>query len=125
MSTRSHFKQEEIGQQNSHLFNKIRTTIETAYYRNNVTTVSSIAQAYELAKNSPGTIVTDLPVYNASELDLPNDATVLIFNDGIITGRQAKARKLINTSNITKYSEVLRDVIFNTRNKKCIMVLHM
>jgi len=118
MSTKSNLSREEIGTASPHLFNKVRTTIETAFYRNNVISVTSIAHAYELAKNAPGTIVTDLPVFKSTELGLPDDAKVLIFNDGIITGRQAKARRLINKENFTKYTEVLREVIFNSRKKK-------
>ena len=118
MSTRSKLTRDQIGQGNPHLFNKVRTTIETAYYRNNVQTVSTLAQAYELALNAPGTTVSDLPIHRAKELGLQEDAKVLMFNDGIITGRQAKARKLINKSNIAKYTNVLRDVIFDSRKKK-------
>lgn len=118
MSTRSHLKRENIGTSSSHLFNRVRSTIETAFYRNNVIRISSLQQAYELAKNAPGTIISDLPVYKANELDLPSDAKVLMFNDGIITGRQAKARRLINKENISKYSDLLRDVVYRSRTKK-------
>jgi len=118
MSTRSNLKRSEIGTKSSHIFSKVRTTLETAFYRNNVTTVTSIAHAYDLAKQAPGTIISDLPVYNAEKLGLSEDAKVLIFNDGIITGRQANARRLINKSNIIKYTDALRDAIFNSRHKK-------
>jgi len=118
MSTKSNINRDNIGKASSHLYSKIRTTIETAFYRNNVTKVTSLAHAYELAKNANGTIVTDLDVFNTHELGLPEDSKVLIFNDGIITGRQAKARRLINKENRIKYSDVLRDVIFNSKDKK-------
>jgi phosphoenolpyruvate carboxykinase (ATP) len=118
MSTRSHIKRDEIGTTSPHLYNKVRTTIETAFYRNNVTKVTSLAHAYDLAKNAKGTIVSDLPIYHSQELGLPEDAKVLLFNDGIITGRQAKARRLINKENFTKYTDVLRNVVFNSRKKK-------
>ncbi len=117
MSTRSKLQRSEIGSKNPHIFSKFRTTIETAFYRNNVIKVTSLKHAYELAKNSKGTIVTDMDVFKAKELDLPEDAKVLIFNDGIITGRQAKVRKLIDKTNINLYSEVLRNSIFNSRKK--------
>ena len=42
---------------------KTRSIIEAAFYGNNVVEVKDLKQAYELAKNSPGTIVTDMPVY--------------------------------------------------------------
>lgn len=118
MSTMSNLERSKIGITTPKLYSRIRTTIETAFYRNNVTKVTSIAQAYELAKNSSGTIVTDLEVLRATELGLPSDAKVLIYNDGIITGRQALVRDLINEENNTKYSKALRDSVFNSRNKK-------
>ena len=116
MSTKSNLKRKKIGKNSPKLYSRIRTTIETAFYRNNVTKITSLAEAYELAKNSSGTIVSDLEVYRATDLGLPSDAKVLIFNDGIVTGRQAKVRQLINSGNTDHYSKVLRDSIFNSRN---------
>lgn len=118
MSTISHVKRDDINSSNSQLFDRFRSTIETAFYRNNVIKVTTLKQAYELAKQSPGTIVTDFPVYKSKELGIGDDAKVLIFNDGIITGRQAKVRKLVNNSNVEKYSALLRDAVFNSRKKK-------
>ena len=46
-----------------------------------------------------------------------SDAKVLIFNDGIITGRQAKARHLINHNNLEEFANILRDAIFNSNKK--------
>lgn len=118
MSTRSNLKREDIGTTTPHLFNRIRSTIETAYYRNNVTLVTSIEEAYNLAKNHSGTVVTDLDIHRPVDLGLPSDAKVLVFNDGIITGRQAKARRLVNHTNQEKYASILRDAIFSSRKKK-------
>jgi phosphoenolpyruvate carboxykinase (ATP) len=117
MSTLSRIKAADISSENSNLYSRIRTTIETAFYRNNVVKVTSLKHAYELAKNAPGTIVSDLPVYRAKDLGLQDDAKVLIFNDGVVTGRQANVRRLINLSNKEKYAKVLRDAIFNSRSK--------
>lgn len=118
MSTRSNLNKSKIGAATPHLFTRNRLIIETAFYRNNVVTVTSLAQAYELAKNSSGTIISDLEVYKTSELGLPNDAKVLIFNDGTITGRQAQVRRLIDKSNIDQYGDILRNSVFNSRKKK-------
>ena len=118
MSTRSHLNREDIGTSTPHLYSRIRSTIETAYYRNNVVTVTSIEEAYNLAKNHSGTIVSDLEVHRSTDLGLPNDAKVLVFNDGIITGRQAKARRLVNHTNQEKYASMLRNAVFNSRKKK-------
>ena len=117
MSTKSNLKRSEIGTANPHLFSRNRLIIETAFYRNNVIKITSLAHAYELAKNSSGTIVSDLEVFKTEELGLPNDAKVLIFNDGTITGRQAKVRRLINHSNVDQYANILRDSMFNSRDK--------
>ena len=115
MATRSYLKRAEIGSTHPHLFSRIRSTIETAFYRNNVIRIESLEEAYQLAKHSPGTIITDLPVYRSEELGLPVDAKVLIFNDGIITGRQAQARRLINKDNVDDYAKILRDAIYESR----------
>ena len=118
MSTISRVSRSNINSKNNKMFSRIRTTIETAFYRNNVIEVTSLEQAYTLAKDSPGTIVTDLPIYKSEDLGLPKDAKVLIFNDGVITGRQAKARHLVNKSNMEKYANILRNSIYNSRSKK-------
>lgn len=118
MSTKSNQIRSEIGGNSPLLYNRIRTTIETAFYRNNVTKISSLAQAYELAKNSSGTIVTDFEVHKAVELGLPADAKVLLYNDGAITGRQAKVRRLIDENNTDHYARIIRESIFKSRNKK-------
>lgn len=118
MSTISNVKRDDINASNSDLFSRFRTTIETAFYRNNVVKVTTLEQAYKLAKKAPGTIVTDLPVYKSEELGIGLDAKVLIFNDGIITGRQAKARRLVNNSNVEKYATIVRESVFHSRKKK-------
>ncbi|MDK2905080.1 MAG: phosphoenolpyruvate carboxykinase, partial [Eubacteriaceae bacterium] len=38
------------------LRSRIRVTVETAFYGNNVMPVASVRDAYLLAKNSPGTV---------------------------------------------------------------------
>ena len=117
MATIGAIPRSQIGSIHPELYSRIRTTIETAFYRNNVIKVTDIKHAYELAKQSPGTIVTDLPVKHADKLGLPNDAKVLVFNDGIITGRQAKARKLVHFNNEQEYAALLRNALFKSRTK--------
>lgn len=118
MATKSNLPIEEIGLQSPKLFSRVRTTIETAFYGNNVVEVKTLAQAYELAKNAAGTIITSQPVHRAEELGLPADAKVLLFNDGSITGRQAKLRKLVDKDNEEKFASLLRNVTFQTNKKK-------
>ncbi|WP_313130034.1 phosphoenolpyruvate carboxykinase (ATP) [Anaerocolumna sp.] len=93
MSTKAYFKRDEIGAGKPG-FSKTRSIIEAAFYGNNVIKVNTLREAYELAKNSPGTIVTDMPVFRGEEFGLEKDAKVLLFNDGSVTGRCAAARRI-------------------------------
>ena len=58
MSTKAFYPTSEIGKGKPG-FAKTRSIIEAAFYGNNVVKINSLKEAYELAKNSPGTIVTD------------------------------------------------------------------
>ena len=71
MSTKAFYARTEIGP-NKVGFPKVsspvtntRAIIEAPFYGNNVVKVNTLREAYELAKNSPGTVVTDMPVYKA------------------------------------------------------------
>lgn len=88
MSTKAYYSRDEIGAGKVG-FSKTRSIIEAPFYGNNVIKVNTLREAYELAKNSPGTVVTDMPVYRGEEFGLEPDAKVLLFNDGSITGRYA------------------------------------
>ena len=118
MSTRRVWKQSEI--KTNPLFSKMRSTIETAFYGNNVTPVTSVAQAYQLAAEEPGVIVLDMPVYKPCEQGLPTDAKVLVTNDGKTTGRYAKARRIIGDEGIdeVELSNIARDAVYDSRNKE-------
>ncbi len=50
------------------LLSSSKTTIETAFYGNNVTKITSLIQAYQLACQSPGTVITDLEVFFLKKL---------------------------------------------------------
>ncbi|HNQ70665.1 MULTISPECIES: phosphoenolpyruvate carboxykinase (ATP) [Mesotoga] len=119
MSTSSRFVRERIGRDNP-LFSMSRVTIETAFYGNNVVPVVSPSEAYKLAKNSAGTIVTDLPVYKPEKAGLESDSKVLLFNDGAVTGRCASARRIVGEPGVneTEYGAKLREAVYNTRNRK-------
>ncbi len=113
------FKREEINKKNK-LFSPIRSTIETAFYGNNVRSIENLSEAYKLAKNSCGTVELDMPVYKPELLGLPEDANMLLFNDGRITGRYAKARVIIDEerSEEAKYSGLAREAVYNGRHKE-------
>ena len=118
MSTKSHYKRSEIGP-GKQGFSKTRAIIEAPFYGNNVTKVTTLKEAYKLAKNSPGTIVTDMPVYRGEEFGLDPDAKVLLFNDGSITGRYAPARRITGKegTNTEKLDKIIMDAVYDTRWK--------
>ena len=120
MSTRLHWKRSEIKE--NPLFSKLRSTIETAFYGNNVTPVTTIAQAYDLATKEPGVIVLDMPVYRAEEQGLPEGAKVLVTNNGKTTGRYAKARRIIGDEGINEVElcDIARDAVYDSRHKEWI-----
>ncbi len=48
----------------SSIKSQARTTIETAFFGNNVVPVANLREAYDLARTSPGTVeLTGMPVY--------------------------------------------------------------
>ncbi len=119
MSTVSNFKRSEIGPGKVG-FAKTRAIIEAPFYGNNVVKINTLKEAYKLAVASPGTIVTDLPVYRGEDFGLEPDAKVLLFNDGSITGRYAAGRRIsgqpgVNTAELDK---IVMDAIYDTRYKK-------
>lgn len=116
MSTKAYYKHNEIGAEKPG-FARTRSIIEAAFYGNNVIKVTSLKEAYELAKHSPGTIVTDMPVYRGEEFGLEQDSKVLLFNDGAVTGRCAAARRISSEPGIdcTELDKKLMDAIYDTR----------
>ena len=118
MATKAYYKHEEIGAGKVG-FSRTRSIIEAAFYGNNVVKVNTLKEAYELAKNSPGTIVTDMPVYRGEEFGLEKDAKVLLFNDGAVTGRYATARRIKGEPGVddTKLDKVVMDAVYETRWK--------
>ncbi|HHU74549.1 MAG TPA: phosphoenolpyruvate carboxykinase (ATP) [Clostridiales bacterium] len=116
MSTRAYFKREEIGA-NKPAFSRTRSIIEAAFYGNNVIKINTLKEAYELAKNSPGTIVTDMPVYRGEEFGLEKDAKILLFNDGSVTGRCAAARRIAGEPGVDcpDLDKKVMDAIYDTR----------
>ena len=118
MSTKAYYPLDEIGAGKVG-FSKTRSIIEAAFYGNNVVKVNTLKEAYELAKNSPGTIVTDMPVYRGEEFGLEKDAKVLLFNDGAVTGRYAAARRIKGEPGVdaAKLDKVAMDAVYETRWK--------
>ena len=118
MSTKAYYPISEIGAGKVG-FSKTRSIIEAAFYGNNVVKVNTLKEAYELAKNSPGTVVTDMPIYRGEEFGLEKDAKVLLFNDGAVTGRYAAARRIKGQPGVDagKLDKVVMDAVYETRWK--------
>ncbi len=118
MATKAYYPVSEIGAGKVG-FSKTRSIIEAAFYGNNVVKVNTLREAYELAKNSPGTVVTDMPVKDGETFGLPADAKVLLFNDGAVTGRYAAARRIKGEPGVDagKLDKVVMDAIYETRWK--------
>ncbi len=113
MSTRERFETTEINGRNR-LFSTTKTIIETAFYGNNVQAVTDLKMAYELAKKSPKTIVTDQPIKHTSELGLPKNAVMLVDNHGRVVGRTAAARQILGRPGVdnAELEAVLREAVY-------------
>ena len=118
MSTKAYYPISEIGAGKPG-FSKTRSIIEAAFYGNNVVKVNTLKEAYELAKNSPGTIVTDMPIKDGDTFGLEKDAKVLLFNDGAVTGRYAAARRIKGEPGVdeAKLDKVVMDAVYEARWK--------
>ncbi|QUI21052.1 phosphoenolpyruvate carboxykinase (ATP) [Vallitalea pronyensis] len=116
MATKRSYLWEEIGKSNA-IFSQIRTTIETPFYGNNVVNINSIKEAYGLAKESSGTIVTDIPVYEPEKIGLDEGTKVLLFNDGAVKGRCAAARRILGEPHVDQeeYAMKIREAVYGTR----------
>lgn len=113
MSTIGNYAETDIRKANP-IFSQIRTTIESAFYGNNMVAVNDLTTAYELTKAAPETTVTDLPIIHTDELGLPADAVMLVNNHGRVVGRTAAARRRIGDADVdpAKFAGILRDAIF-------------
>lgn len=118
MATKQQYKWSEIKKAGPY-FSTIRTTIETAFYKNNVYPVQTLKEAYKLACDSSGTIITGIDIYEPEKIGLPADAKVLVFNDGEVKGRCAAARRILGEPGVSEeeYATKIRGAIYNTRYK--------
>lgn len=121
MATNSRFERSRITAENV-AFSPSRTTIETAFYGNNVRKVVDLKEAYEMAKTSTGAIMTDMPVFEPEKIGLPEGARILLFNDGETVGRFAGARIILGEKGVVEadYTAILREAVYGTRYKKML-----
>ena len=119
MSTNSRYERDKITTGNK-AFSPSRTTIETAFYGNNVVKLVDLKEANKMAFDSQGTIVTDMPVFEPEKVGLPKDAKTLLFNDGETVGRFAGARIILGEAGVSEadFAGILREAVYLTRYKK-------
>lgn len=101
----------------------LRTTIETAFYGNNVHTVEDLKEAYHLATNASGTVeLTGMPVYRPEQQGLSAGANVLLMNGGEFYGRSAASRRIVGYPNVIpdEFASLVREAIYQTRYKKML-----
>ncbi|MBN2220879.1 MAG: phosphoenolpyruvate carboxykinase, partial [Vallitaleaceae bacterium] len=89
MASKANLSWSEIAKSNP-IFSQVRATIEPAFYGNNVQKVT-LQEAYKLAAVCPGTVITDIPVFEPEKSGLEPGTKVLLFNDGNVSGRAAAA----------------------------------
>ena len=102
----------------SSIKSQARTTIETAFFGNNVVPVANLREAYDLARTSPGTVeLTGMPVYRPEGQGLPSGSNVLLMNDGAEVGRCAAARKNVGEPgvNMGELAPLLREAVYGSR----------
>lgn len=98
----------------------MRATITAPFFGNNVKSIKDVAQAYALAKDSPGTVVlTGMPVFKPEKTGLPKGANQLLFNDGTVVGRCSAARKIVGEPDCDTAAllPVIREAVYQTRDK--------
>ena len=119
MATVSTYSREELSA-GRHYFSPLRSIIETAFYGNNVSKVETLEEAYYLALQSPGTIVTDQEINNPDKYGLPHASKILVFNDGKTLARRGDLRRdyLDGKASPDEYEKIVRETIFQNRYKK-------
>ena len=117
MATKEFF---ESSEELKKLYSSAKATITAPFYANNVEEVKSVAEAYKLAKESPGTVeLTGMPVFEPEKIGLPQNANQLLFNDGTVVGRCAAARKIVGEPNcdLPTLLPIIREAVYQTRDK--------
>lgn len=114
MSTKDRYLRKNINS-SSKYFTCIRSIIETAFHSNSVSSITSLKEAYKLAKTCPSTVVTDMPIYHPEEIGLAEDAKILLHNDGAVHGRCASARRINSEikDEVESYQNILKEAVYN------------
>jgi phosphoenolpyruvate carboxykinase (ATP) len=96
-----------------------RAIIESAFFASSVRK-TSMAELYNLAKKQPEVVITSEPMYKPEQFGLPQDAKVLVSNDGGIFGRTARARRLVRNFSKPekdKYQSMLAEATYQLNKR--------
>lgn len=117
MATRRFFETDTIRRDNE-LLSPLKSLVETAFYKNNITKVNSMEEAYNYACDAPTVVVLDQEVANAKELGLPKGAKVLVENGSRVVGRTARARTIYGKDKELdeELLKVVMDAIYESSN---------
>jgi len=99
-----------------------RAIIETGLYANSVHK-TSMAELYDLSLRQPEIVATSHPMYNPGHLGLPEDAVVLVSNDGSVVGRTARARLLVRTFDKNQSDNIqalLREAVYQFNKRPAL-----
>jgi phosphoenolpyruvate carboxykinase (ATP) len=91
-----------------------RAIIETGLHANSVSK-TTMAELYDLSLRQPEVIATSHPMYHPALFGLPENAVVLVSNDGSVVGRTARARLLVRNFNKTESDRIaalLREAVY-------------
>ncbi|MEW6001054.1 MAG: phosphoenolpyruvate carboxykinase (ATP) [Nitrospirota bacterium] len=96
-----------------------RAYIESAFFANSVRK-TTMAELHKLASKQPEVVETSEPMYKPEQFGLPEDARVLVSNDGGIVGRTARARRLVREmgKERDKYLCLLGEAIYSFNRRQ-------
>ncbi|SDJ62448.1 phosphoenolpyruvate carboxykinase (ATP) [Streptococcus gallolyticus] len=119
MVTRNQFSTLEM-RKASPYFSALKTIVETAFYENQVISIKTLEEAYQLASNAAGTVILDMPVIHTKELGLPSYARVLLTNSGAVVGRTAKARRIygLDLDEDERLLSIVRSAVYQAHSRK-------
>lgn len=119
MVTRNQFSTLEM-RKASPYFSALKTIVETPFYENQVISIKTLEEAYQLASNAAGTVILDMPVIHTKELGLPSYARVLLTNSGAVVGRTAKARRIygLDLDEDERLLSIVRSAVYQAHSRK-------
>ncbi|MDQ0223249.1 phosphoenolpyruvate carboxykinase (ATP) [Streptococcus moroccensis] len=115
MVTHHRFSNELLSKK-SGFISPLKATVQTAFYGNNVREIESMEEVYHLVSAAPNAVLLHQKVAHAKELGLPEDARVILTNDGAVVGRTAKARRILGQKpeEDAKLLPIVREAVYQS-----------